>query len=92
MITDNVAMLETGLSIVDWVYFKTQTLLATLKTQNRPWEEFDEFSEVERLFLSVGCVRNKLQYLTVPLNLKLFLWLVVCASISGICNTSIAFF
>ena len=35
---------------------------------------------VPSLRLCLGlCVRNKLQPLTVPLNLKLFLWILVCA-------------
>ena len=39
MTTDNIVMWVTRLSIVDWVYAKTQTLLATLRTQNKPREE-----------------------------------------------------
>ena len=60
MITDNIVMWATQLSIVDWVYFKTQTLLATLKTQNQPLGETCVSSEVEHLFPSVGCARGKL--------------------------------
>ena len=33
------------------------------------------FSEVIRLFQSVGCVRNKLQFSTVQQNLTSFLWM-----------------
>ena len=32
----HIVMWVTRLSIVDWVYFKTQTLLATLRTRNQP--------------------------------------------------------
>ena len=50
MTTDNFVMWETRLSIVDWVYSKTQTLLATLKTLNQPRGESYVLSEVEHLF------------------------------------------
>ena len=33
--SDNIVMMATRLSIVDWVYSKTQTLLAALKTRNQ---------------------------------------------------------
>ena len=36
MTTHNIVTCVTLLSIVDWVYFKTQTLLATLRIQNQP--------------------------------------------------------
>ena len=36
--SDNIVMWETRPSIVDWVYFKIQTLLATLRTRNQPQE------------------------------------------------------
>ena len=52
-------MWETRHSIGDWVYFKTQTLLGTLRTQNKLQEEFCVFSEVEHLFQSAGCARSK---------------------------------
>ena len=42
-------MWATLLSIVDWVYFKTQTLLATLRTQHLPLEESCVYSEAEHL-------------------------------------------
>ena len=44
---------ELRLGIVDWVYFKTQILLVTLKTRNQPREEPDVSSDVERLFPEV---------------------------------------
>ena len=34
--SDNIVMCATQLSIVDWVYSKTQTLLVTLKTRSQP--------------------------------------------------------
>ena len=54
-------MCETRHSIVFWVYFKTQTLLETLKILNLSRGEFGVSSEVERVFLQVGCARNKFQ-------------------------------
>ena len=42
-------MWVTRLSNFDWAYFKTQTLLATLKTRNQRREEFHVSSEVEHL-------------------------------------------
>ena len=36
MTTDSIVMWESRLNIVDWVYSKTQILLATLRTQNQP--------------------------------------------------------
>ena len=68
-------MWETWRSIADWVCFKTQTLLAILRTQNQPQEESCVFLEVEHLFLSVGCARNKLLSRTVLQSLRLFLWM-----------------
>ena len=69
---------ETRLSIVDWAFSKTQILLATLRTQNQLREESYVFLEVEHLFLSVGCARNKRQYPTVLQSQKLFRWMLVC--------------
>ena len=66
-------------SIVDWDCSKTQTLLETMKIPNQPGSEFCASSEVEHSFLQVGCVRNKLQSLAVPSNLKFFLWTLVFA-------------
>ena len=77
MTTDHVVMWVTRLNIVDGVYFKTQTLLETLKIQNQQNEESCVFSEVEHLFPKVGCARSKRQCLTVPQNRKLFLWMLV---------------
>ena len=69
--TDNIVMWETRLSIVDWVHSKTQILLATLRTQNQPRGESYVYSEVQHSFPSVGCARNKRQYLTVLQNQKI---------------------
>ena len=72
MAKDNIATWEIQHSTVDWDYSKTQTLLGTLKIRNRPrWVEFYAYLEAEHSFPQVGCVRNKLSFLTVPLNLKL---------------------
>ena len=71
-------MWETRLSIVDWVYSKTQILLETLKTPNQLGRESYVSSEVEHLFPQVGCARSKRQCLTVPQNRMLFLWMRVC--------------
>ena len=46
-----------------------------LRVQNLRQVERYAFSEVIRLFQSVGCVRNKLQSCTVLLNQKSFLWM-----------------
>ena len=60
-------------SIVNWIYSKTQTLLATLRTQNPPrWSEGSYVSsEVE-----AGCALNKRQYPAVLQNRKLFRWML----------------
>ena len=61
-----------------WDCFKTQILLATLRTQNQPrWESYLSL-EVEHSSLSVGCARNKRQYATVLQNQKSFRWMLVC--------------
>ena len=52
-------MWVTRLSIVDWVYSKTQTLFATLRNQNQPRTESCVSLEAEHLSPKVGCVRNK---------------------------------
>ena len=68
-------MWETPHSTADWVYFKTQTLQATLRIQSQPQEVSCVFLEAEHLFQSVGCARNK-HHLTAPQSLKLFLWML----------------
>ena len=78
MITDKSVTWVTRLSIVDWVDSKTQILLETLKTLNQLRGETCVSSEVEHYSFKLD-VRNKLQFLTVQLNLKLFLSMLVCA-------------
>ena len=77
MITDIFVMWETRLSIVYWVYSKTQILLETFKTPSQPRVESDVSSEVEHLSPHFVCARSKHQCLTVQLNLRLFLWTLV---------------
>ena len=50
VITDNIAVWVIRLSIVDWVYSKTQILLETMKIPNQHLLESCVSSEVERLF------------------------------------------
>ena len=57
-------MWEMQHNIVHWVYFKTQILLATLRTQNYV------FLDAEHLYQFAGCARIKRQYHTVPQNRK----------------------
>ena len=66
------------LNIVDWVYFKTQIFMETLKIQNQDQTESCVSLEVEHLFPQVGCARSKRQCLTVPQNRKLLRWTRVC--------------
>ena len=67
------------LSIVDWVYSKTQSFAGDLEDSKSTSGEFSVSLEVEHSFPDVGCVRNKLQSLPVQLNLKFFLCMLVCA-------------
>ena len=55
-------------STVDWVYSKTQILLATLRIKNQHQGESYVSLEVEHLFPQVGCARNKRECLTVSQN------------------------
>ena len=66
-------------SIVHWDCSKIQTLLETLKILNLSRGEFCVSSEVERLFLEVGCARNNFQCRTIQKNLKLSHWMLVYA-------------
>ena len=68
MNSDNVVMWVTRLSFVDWVFVKIKTLLATVRTRNQPQEESYASLEVEHLFPSVECARNKRRYPTVLQN------------------------
>ena len=72
MIIVNIVMLVTRLSIVDWVYFKTQTLLTTLRTQNLLFEESYVSSEAEHLSPSFDSdVPNRL---TDQMRLSIYNW------------------
>ena len=68
----NFVMWETLHSIADWVCFKTQTLLETLRTQNQPQVVSCVFLEVELSSQSVEYVRNKLRFRTALQNLNHF--------------------
>ena len=55
-------MWETLPNNADWDCFKTPILQGILRIQNLHQVEHCVFSEAMRLFQSVGCVRNKLQF------------------------------
>ena len=55
--------------------FKTPILQEILRIQNLHQVEHCKCLEVIRLFQSVGCVRNKLQFRTVQQNQKSFPWM-----------------
>ena len=61
----------------DWDCFKTPTLQEILRTRNLLQVEHCAFPEAIHLFQIAGCVRNKLQFRTVQLNQKSFLWMQV---------------
>ena len=54
-------------------------LLEIFKIRNQHLEEFCVFLVLAHLRPSVGCARSKLQYHTVPQNLKLYHWMLDCA-------------
>ena len=62
MITNNIVMWETLQNNADWDCFKTPILQEILRIQNLHQVEHCAFLEAIRLFQSVGCVRNKLQF------------------------------
>ena len=66
-------MWATWLNIVDWGYFKIQTLQEILKTRIRRLAEFCAF-----LYRSVGCARSKRQCRTALLIQKSHRWMLVC--------------
>ena len=66
-------------SALSTFFFKTQTLLATLRTQHLLLGESYVSSEAEHLSPSGGGVRNKHQYPTVLQSLKSFRWMLDCA-------------
>ena len=72
--TKSIVMWETLSNNADWDCFKPHLFREILRTQNIRQVEHCAFSEVIRLFQSVGCVRNKLQFHTVQQNPKSSLW------------------
>ena len=58
----------------DWDCFKTPISQEILRIPNLHQVEHCAFWEVIRLFQSVGCVRNKLQFRTAQQNQKSSLW------------------
>ena len=68
--TNSIVMWVILQSNADWDCFKTPILREILRTQNLLQVEHCAFWEVIRLFQSVGCVRNKLQFRTVQQNQK----------------------
>ena len=75
--TNNIVMWVILLNNADWDCFKTPILQEILRTRNLLQVEQCAFSEVIRLFQSVGCVRNKLQFRTAQQNQKSFPWMQV---------------
>ena len=74
VITNYIVMWETLQNNADWDCFKTPILQDILRIQNPHQVEHCAFWEAIRLFQSVGCVRNKLQFRTVQQNQKSFPW------------------
>ena len=74
----HIVMWETLQNNADWDCFKTPILKEILRIQNLLRVEHCAFLEAIRLFQSVGCVRNKLQFRTVQQNQKSFLWTQDC--------------
>ena len=83
-ISGNIVMWETRRSIADWVSSKTQILLAILRTQSQLQVVSCVFLEVEHLSQSVGCVRNRLQFHTVPQSLRSFLTMLTGLRMDGL--------
>ena len=71
-----IVMWGTRHSTADLGYFKNHTLQATLRIQSQLQEVSCVFLEAEHLFQSVGCARNKHQFLIAPQSLKSFLWML----------------
>ena len=67
--TGNVVLWETQHNNADQDCFKT-LVQETLKTRSQQQEELCAFLEAIRVFQSVGCARNKLQFRTVQQNPK----------------------
>ena len=73
--TNSIVMWQILPNNADWDCLKTPILQEILRIQNLHQVELCAFSEAIRLFQSVGCVRNKLQFRTVQQNQKSFLWM-----------------
>ena len=71
---NNIVIWETLPNNADWDCFKTPILQEILRIQNLHLVEHCAFLEAIRLFQSVGCVRNKLQFRTVQQNQKSSPW------------------
>ena len=72
-------MWETQHKKADWDCFKTPIVQEVLKIRNPLLEEHRAFLEVIRLFQSVGCLRNNLQFRTVQQKLNSYLSMQVYA-------------
>ena len=72
--TNSIVMLVILRNNAEWDCFKTPILQEILRIQNLLRVEHCAFWEVIRLFQSVGCVTNKLQFRTVQQNQKSFPW------------------
>ena len=75
--TDSIVMWITRLSICRMCFFQHPDFAGDLEDSKSTSGESHVSSEVEHLFLLVGCARNKLLFLTVPQNQKLCLWMMV---------------
>ena len=67
-------MWETLPNNAEWDFSKTPILQEIMRIQNLRQVEHCAFSEAIRLFQSIGCVRNKLQFRRVQQNQKSFPW------------------
>ena len=74
MNTNSFVMFVTLPNNAGWDCYKTPILQEILRTQNPLQVEHCVFLEVIRLFQSVGCVRNKLQFRTAQQNQKSSPW------------------
>ena len=79
MNTNSIVMWVIPPSNADWDCFKTPILQESLRIQKIRQVERCAFSEATRLFQSVGCVRNKLQFRTVVVFEQIDLWDLIVA-------------
>ena len=88
----NVVMLGTRHSTADWVYFKTQTLLSILRTQNQP----QEVSCGERTCVTCALTQGGLHtscgiVLTIPTGrVDCYRWVVLWPMHSGFKGSKVA--